>query len=444
MGNKEKALWNKKMEALIQETKKLESEIEEIKANKIYENAFEWRFEFPEVLNEDGAFVGFDVVIGNPPYGAKLSEDEKDWLRNKFSNQDYQLDTYLLFIEQAYTLMRNNSEFTFIIPNTWLTNLKFKKIRKFIFENTFVHEIVHYNKAVFEEAVVDTEILFFKKIKQANQSVIIKVARDLNHYLTSTTSQSNWILNQGIPVNINISENESLIKSKLENYPPLGEYVNIVVGLKPYQKGKGKPKQTEEQVKGRVFDTTTKLSKDYYKLLRGSDINKYTTNWKSGVWLKYGDHIAEPRYTANFFNDEKIVIRQTSDKLIATIDTEKFLCMNNLHVITCFKDDQEVSLKFILGLINSKLLDFYYTLLNPEKGEALAEVKKENLSKLPINTKNNKIEEKIISLVDQILTNKSQNPSADTSPLESQIDKLVYQLYDLSEEEIAIVEASTK
>ena len=82
--------------------------------------------------------------------------------------------------------------------------------------------------------------------------------------------------------------------------------------------------------------------------------------------------------------------------------------------------------------------------MNPEKGEALAEVKKENLSKLPINTKNNKIEEKIISLVDQILTNKSQNPSADTSPLESQIDKLVYQLYDLSEEEIAIVEASTK
>ena len=411
-----------------------------IKANKIYENAFEWRFEFPEVLNDDGDFVGFDVVIGNPPYGASLSENEKLWLLNKFHNQDYQLDTYLLFIEQVYNLINVFAEFTFIIPNTWITNLKFKKIRRFIFENTFVHEIVHYNKSVFEDAVVDTEVLFFKKIRKPNPNISIKIAQNINQFVTNNISQIDWIESQGEPVNIHISKIESEIKLKLENFPSLSEFANIVVGLKPYQKGKGKPKQTEADVKGRVFDSTSKLADDYFKLLRGSDINKYFTNWTSGVWLKYGDHIAEPRYTANFFDDEKIVVRQTSDKLIATIDIEKYLCMNNLHVITKLSEAKEVSFKFLLGLINSKLLDFYYTLLNPEKGEALAEVKKENLSRLPINVMDNKLQKKIIELVDRILNKKQKDTKADTTDLESQIDQLVYQLYDLTEEEIKIVE----
>ncbi|HRN94928.1 MAG TPA: TaqI-like C-terminal specificity domain-containing protein [Chitinophagales bacterium] len=318
--------------------------------------------------------------------------------------------------------------------------MKFKKIRRFVFENTFVHEIVHYNKAVFEEAVVDTEVLFFKKLRKPNPNVSIKVAQNINQFLANNVSQNDWIESQGEPVNINISKSELGIKLKLEKHPNLSEFVNIVVGLKPYQKGKGKPKQTEADVKGRVFDAISKLSDDYFKLLRGSDINKYTTNWTSGVWLKYGDHIAEPRYTANFFDDEKIVVRQTSDKLIATIDTEKYLCMNNLHVITKLKEGKEVSFKFLLGLINSKLLDFYYTLLNPEKGEALAEVKKENLSRLPINITDDKLQKKIIELVDRILSKKRKDTKADTTDLEAQIDQLVYQLYELTEEEIKIVE----
>jgi type I restriction-modification system DNA methylase subunit len=392
------------------------------------------------VLNDDGDFVGFDVVIGNPPYGASLTKNEKQWLLNKFNNQDYQLDTYLLFIEQGYSLMRDFAEFTFIVPNTWISNLKFKKIRRFIFENTFVHEIVHYNKSVFDEAVVDTEILFFKKLKKPNPNVSIKVAQNINQFITNSVSQITWIESQGEAVNINISNKESAIKLKLEKHPTLNEFVNIVVGLKPYQKGKGKPKQAESDVKGRIFDAKLKLSDDYYKLLRGSDINKYTTNWKSSVWLKYGEHIAEPRHTANFFDDEKIVVRQTSDKLIATIDKEKFLCMNNLHVITKIKEGKEVNFKFLLGLINSKLLDFYYTLLNPEKGEALAEVKKENVSRLPININNSKVQNKIVGLVDMVLNKKHKDAINDTTDLETQIDQLVYQLYELTEEEIKIVE----
>ena len=91
---------------------------------------------------------------------------------------------------------------------------------------------------------------------------------------------------------------------------------------------------------------------------------------------------AEPRYSANFNAKEKIVLRQTGDSLIATLDTSQYVCMNNMHVI--HMTDQLYNLKFILGLLNSTLMSFYFQCLNPEKGEALAEVKKENVEKLVV------------------------------------------------------------
>jgi methylase of polypeptide subunit release factors len=101
MSKKEKADWNKKVLQLTEESKKLETEIEEIKANKIFENAFEWRFEFPEVLNDDGDFVGFDVVIGNPPYGVSIKDKtERDYLiSNLLKVPDFEI--YYWFINKA-------------------------------------------------------------------------------------------------------------------------------------------------------------------------------------------------------------------------------------------------------------------------------------------------------------------------------------------------------
>jgi hypothetical protein len=422
--------------------KQLETELEEIKSNKIYESAFEWRFEFPEVLNDQGDFVGFDVVIGNPPYGAKLNDEEKKLLLNKFKNQDYQLDTYLLFNEQAINLLNEKGEFSFIIPNTWLTNIKFKKIRKYIVENTYIHEITHYKKAVFDDAVVDTETLFFKKIKKANREIKINIVENIDKKISLNSSQYDWINLNGETINISISKDELLLKKKIENFKEnLGTITNVVSGMNPYEVGKGNPKQTKDDVKNRIYDSKEKKNDAYKRVLRGSDINKYKLDWKSGVWILYGDNLAAPRYSANFENDEKIVVRQTGDSIIATLDTEKFICLKNLHVITSL-ENSKLNLKYILSVINSKLLDFYHFLLNPEKGEALAEIKKENLEKLPIKEISISDQQPFITKVDEILAIKQSDPTADTSALEREIDLMVYELYGLSEEEIGIVEES--
>lgn len=439
---KEQTEWNKKVTTLATDIKSLDIEIEEIKSNAIYENAFEWRFEFPDVLDNNGDFVGFDVVIGNPPYGAKLNDDEKKLFLSKFPNQDYQLDTYLLFNEQALNVLRQNGEFSFIIPNTWLTNIKFKKIRKHLIENTFIHEIAHYKKSVFEEAVVDTETLFFKKEKKSNSKILINIINNINEKNILSSSQNDWIALNGGTINISISKEDLNLKLKLEkNNQNLGVLTNVVSGMNPYEVGKGKPKQTKEDVKNRIYDAKEKIDNTYKRVLRGSDINKYKLVWKSEVWIKYGENLAAPRYSANFEDEEKIVVRQTSDTVIATIDSEKFICLKNLHVIT-FNENKNLAFKYILALINSKMLDYYHFLLNPEKGEALAEIKKENLEKLPIKSISSEDQQPFINKVEQILELKKENPQADTSNLEREIDTMVYELYGLNEEEIKIVEGS--
>ena len=439
---KEQTEWNKTVNVLAADIKTLETEIEDIKSNKIYENAFEWRFEFPEVLNDDGDFVGFDVVIGNPPYGAKLSQEEKNLLLNTFSNQDYQLDTYLLFNEQAVNLMCNKGEFAFIIPNTWLTNTRFKKIRKYLVENTFMHEVTHYKKSVFDDAVVDTETLFFRKEKKANKNITINIIENKNEIKTVNCSQFDWIELNGSTINISITKDELNIKNKIESKNPnLGFVTNVVSGMNPYEVGKGKPKQTKEDVINRIYDSKIQLDKTYKKLLRGSDIKKYKLVWKSEVYIKYGENLASPRYSANFEHEEKIVVRQTSDTIIATLDTEKFICLKNLHIITKL-DNSDLDLRYILSLVNSKLMDYFHYLLNPEKGEVLAEIKKENLEKLPIKSIPKTAQQPFIDKVNEILTLKKANPQADTLVLESAIDIMVYELYGLNDEEIKIVENS--
>jgi hypothetical protein len=205
--------------------------------------------------------------------------------------------------------------------------------------------------------------------------------------------------------------------------------------MKPYEKGKGNPKQTQEDMVNRIYDAETQIDESYKPLMRGKDIEKYLSKWQGNRWIKYGECLAAPRNPDNFFSSSKIVLRQTGDCIIATLDDAQFVCMNNMHIIN--KLDEKYDLKYILALLNSKVIDFYYQFLNPEKGEALAEVKKENVEKLPIKDIDAEAQQPFISLVEKILQGKKDG--LDTSGWERAIDELVYALYDLSPEEVAIV-----
>jgi len=219
----------------------------------------------------------------------------------------------------------------------------------------------------------------------------------------------------------------------------------------------GKPPETRKVVDEKPFVSEKRKDATFRPLLRGSLIQKYRILWNKDYWISFGDWLAEPRYSAQYDVPAKIVIRQTGDSLIATLDTEQFVVRDNLYTIL-MREKNNIRLRFILGLINSKLLNWYYqSILNPEKGEALAQVKRGHLVQLPlpsirpIKSKDKAQHEKMVSLVDQMLLLTKRLPEVKTDhertslqrqidATDRQIDQLVYELYGLTEEEIRIVE----
>jgi len=421
-------------------------------------NPMNFEDKFSEVMKRGG----FDAIVGNPPYGAEFETTTKRYLTEKYSHQSYQLDSYLLFLEHSVRdLLKPNGLFGMIIPNPWLTNLRQDKIRRFVTQETAVQEIVHFRFPVFPKVTVDTEIVILKKAQPATHNALVSVYETAHGFSdvknssvrTIVHDQKDWKRLAGDVINIFLSaEEKKLVAKVLGKSQALSSYLEINVGVKPYQAGKGTPVQTKRIVETRPFDSTRKESDLYRKYLRGRDIGRYVIAPLEERFIKYGVWLAEPRPAANFDAFEKIFMRQTGDKLVAALDSNQLLCLNNMHVLV--PTSRAVDLRVLLGIVNSRLLNWFYRTANPEVGEALAEVKRTHVAGLPIplavsSDKANRI----VQLVDQMLEAKKQLASAQTerdkalyenksATLDRQIDQLVYELYELTPEEIAIIEGT--
>ncbi len=430
-------------------------------------NVFDWEAEFPEIINhKDAKKSGFDAVIGNPPYGALFTVEEKLHISAKYTSQTYQLDSYQLFLEKAIThLLRKDGFYGMIIPNPWLTNLLQKAIRCLVVNETRIVDIVHFRFSVFPKVTVDTLIVILQRSNPAKwkpttmmvdaPSLMIRGGEEISGR-TIRHSQKLWRQADGDVINIFMTTNEMALAQKCHiEAQGLDELCQINVGIKPYQIGKGKPPQTKNIVAERPYDSDYAIDKTYRPYLRGSDISRYQISPLESRYIKFGPWLAEPRPSANFDATVKLVIRQTGDSIVATIDTDQFLCLNNMHVIV--PGEKSPSPSYLLGIIDSSLLNWYYHTLNPEVGEALAEVKKTNIARLPIkkidssNPADISCHDQMVSLVERMLALHKELAAARTehdktalqrqiNATDRQIDKLVYELYGLTEEEIVVVE----
>jgi len=419
MSKKEKADWNKKVQQLTEETKKLETEIEEIKANKIFENAFEWRFEFPEVLNDDGDFVGFDVVIGNPPYGMIIDDTEqKKYFISNFISVEGKHEIFKYFIEFSFKILKPKGVITFITPDTWLQLGYFNKLRTHIFQNKNFQCTTNSLYNVFEEATVDTIIFTIENEKCEVPK--IKLFDSKFNFQNYIQPQDNILYTKLTP---------SLI-SKIEDISSysLGDLTEIWQGLIAYG----------EKSQERIWSSNTKETEFHRKLLYGGEISKYSINW-GGEYLKYGDWLHRPRPSYIYDNPKILVQRirnpKLKSRLVCAFDDQGFINGTGLSNILLDKTkNKNVSIEYILGLLNSKVINywfgFYFTDVN---------IKPEQLRKIPILV-NLELHDKLKNNISEIIKLKKQNPSADTTDLENQIDQLVYQLYELTEEEIKIIE----
>ena len=308
-----------------------------------------------------------------------------------------------------------------------------KKIRKHIFATTSLTGIVHFKDYVFN-AIVDTEIISLIKQIPVNRKIKLDIKSYKGDLIESSTINQNDLINKnGSAISLFIKDDYLSLINKMSLFPCLDSFCKITQGTKPFQAGKGVPKQTKEDVKQKAF--VSEVPKEGFRpLLRGSLMNRYKILWNNNYWIKYGEWLAEPRPSASYDAPEKIVIRQTGDSLVATLDCNQFVVRDNLY--TCIGKSPKVMLPVILGLINSKLLNWYYQkVLNPEEGEALAQVKKGHLTQLPIAVEQ---EDELYSLVQKRLDVLIEQEHIDS--LENEIDKKVYHLYGLTYDEVLIVD----
>jgi hypothetical protein len=447
MSKKEKADWNKKVTQLTQESKKLETEIEEIKANKIFENAFEWRFEFPEVLNDDGDFVGFDVVIGNPPYGVSIRDKtEREYLIANLSKvPDYEI--YYWFINKGHHILTQKGIISYIIPNTILFNVFAQSYRLNLFDIWTLNEILDCtNFNIFEDATVRNIVFQFTKDESKKNILGYKNTFNVANFQNLVTSKKNILSKETAEFNVQnwgllfkLDKKTLSIVEKIRNKKSflIELFPETSQGLIAYDKYQG---QSEEIIKSRAYHHFSNPENKFKLWLYGEDITRYSVKWNSTEYIDYCDAIANPR-DPKFFVGKRILIREiTNPRIFAAITTKELY--NDPAILIIKENLESFPIECLLAIINSKLATFYHFNSSPKatKG-AFPKILVYDVNNFPL-PKNiaNETQGKFKMLVDQIFTKKSLDKSADTSDLETQIDQLVYQLYNLTEEEIKIVE----
>ncbi len=426
MSKKEKADWNKKVTKLTAETEKLEAEIEEIKANKIFENAFEWRFEIPEVLNDDGDFVGFDVVIGNPPYifggNEGISITEKKYFKDNYECGSGKINLFTLFIEKAFRNLKNSAQFAFIIPNTFLRVTSYDSTRRYLVNNSKINSIYDFGDRVFDDAVTTAIVITASKGTFPDYQ-----AKLFNASKVGTISKQDIIDNEFV-IATNANKDSSNLLKKLKANETLGSICKEMIFGVVITKNKNEV-VSDKPIKG------------WKPFLEGREIGAYYIQ-EIKQWLNYEPALLHRARSREIFETpEKIIIQRItggSKPLKAAYDDQGFYNKESINNII-LKTDSPVQTKFVLALLNSKLINWFYVNQFTNESNLTVNLSKAYLSQIPLVIPNKSDEKKIVSLVEIVLTMKQEN--IDSSSEENQIDQLVYQLYGLTEEEIKIIES---
>lgn len=415
------------------EIKKLNKEIKIIESNLIYANSFEWRFEFPEILNKDGEFEGFDLVIGNPPYGAEIPNREV--LKSLFpSTSKGQIDTYKYFIELAIRIIKFNGYVSYITSDSYLEKKYFKDVRNLLICNSKKLRNIKLGDNIFDNINLPTAIF---QLQKGNELKFYEY-KDVSIFQNNVSKEINLNDKDQFQTELPDIVKTFIPKTSLINTNKCKKLIEIydqVMGVKVYQIGKGKPKQTSFEIENNTFISVSKESKSYYPFI-SQGIERYSYNSK-GEYISYGDWLAEPR-KLRYFTNPKVIIREIVNPRIFATYIEDDAIVKNIAAVIISKD-KNFSLKYLLALLNSRLFTYYLFEQSPKRSnKSYPSFSSELIKNIPIKEISFEDQQPFIDLVEKILELKKLK--MDITKLDEKIDNLVYKLYELTEEEIKIVE----
>lgn len=469
----------KRLDKLIEQ---IETEIAEVENNALYRGSFEWRFEFPEVLDEKGDYVGFDVVIGNPPY---IRQEElgaaKAFLKKDFPNTFAgTADLYVMFVEHGMRILRPEGQFVYIIPNKWMRAGYGASLRRWL-KKLHIESVADFGDLpVFEEATTYPCIISLRNAPAterfwATPVTTLDFPESLGTYVeahrfevgTPSLQDDGWQLsNQAV---------QNLMAKLRATGKPLGEYVDgkIFYGIKT---GLNEAFVIDEGTRAHLIAQDPRSAEIIKPFLAGRDIKRYLTpevskyliftrrgieiegypavlgylsqfkerltpkpkgwtgEWKGrkeGTYKWYEIQDAVDYYEE--FDKPKLMLPDIAIKNQVILENKGSFCVNTAYIIM---SDSLV----LLSILNSNLvLYFYGSITSTIRGGYLRFIR-QYLEQIPIAPIDQTFENKINELATRILAQKSTDPAADTSALEAEIDRLVYGLYGLTEEEVALVE----
>ena len=397
---------------------------------------FDWKLDFPEVMNPilaqetaglNETQTGFDIVIGNPPYVSieGLSVEDRELYKSIFDFFYHRYDLFGCFIEQGIGLLKNNGILCFIQPSVFLNSKSFMKIREYIVNNCSLKSLNLLKDGIFDSAVVPTMIMCLSKNVSKNNIIKCSQGQLQDFY---TLKQMVYETTEANVFNLDLNDEVAgFINKTSDNTVLLGDIARIsrAMNVGDYAKF---------LVNGNEFEN----NKNYIKVLKGGSIRKWYFEYKDFYLKKCFDKFVS-RGDLEVLTKPKLMMKRIGKIPDVCYDDTGIAGLDTIYTIRIL--NEKFSPKYILGLLNSKLIGYVFRLRVPLKGDVFPEFRIFDLNKqIPIKNITLKQQQPIIDLTDQILSAKQSNPTADTSDLEQKIDGLVYKLYGLTDEEIAIIE----
>ncbi|EAK6916836.1 class I SAM-dependent DNA methyltransferase [Campylobacter coli] len=464
---------------------------------------FEWRFEFPEILDDDGNFKGFDLIIGNPPYIKEAENKELFTNTKKLRTYQGKMDIWYHFVGRGFDILKNNGYLAFIATNNWVTNSGAKKLRNIVLEESQILSLVDFSSfMVFDSASIQTMIMSFQKTKPpknyefhfAKITTQTPIYEDALSLLKNEKTQNNEILKINLTpkkfidktLNFTKSDYEELF-NKIQKYGKFYlEEREVAQGIVYPQEninkksleilgnnfylGQGIQKLTNEEVENLNLLKNEKIL--LKPIFESDNIQKYFVKRYNYFWAIYtnssfknpnsmDDYPNLKKHLDKFQNvitsdnkpyglhrarDEKFFTG--SPRIVALrkcVGEPKFSYVDfDCYVSATFYviKTQRINVKYLTAILNSKLVAFWLKHKGKMQGNNY-QIDKEPLLNIPIvdtNSKNKKLADELINLVDEILKAKEQDKNANTQELENKINSLVYKLYNLTEDEIKIIE----
>lgn len=340
----------------------------------------------------------FDYIVGNPPYitvGGKYTELLEDvyegYLSTNYKFSDYKMNTYILFMERGMDVLKENGSLSYITPRAVIDNYYFKNIRKFILENLKINSLIEINSKVFDMAETGGNAIFVLENLLLEDDYEINVAKvnrndELHNLNLTKLGKDNFLRNNNYNFTIGSSSSYEIISKIKQNTVPLGDIFEIKNGVNTGNAAN-------------VLLSDERKDDRHLPIIEGKDIKRFNVNW-GGLYICYDKDIRNKidlkslktkqkkidfaLRTIDIFDREKIVVRQTGDRLISAIDNQKYVTRHSVHLMYPKEESLITSQKYITCLLNSILMNFYYQTIIPEKKKAFAEVKIVNLEYLPI------------------------------------------------------------